>query len=136
MSLSNLENLVKTGQLKVEPFNTQEFKGLVHSGETRLKDALHEELSIDSRFDLAYNAAHAFAVAALRKKGYRSNNRYIVFQVLPLTTGMGPGVWRVLAICHDRRNIAEYEGHLEVDDQLFSELLSAAQQLLEYIKSQ
>ena len=82
MSLPHLDNLVKTGQLKIEPFNKEEFAGLMHSGQVRLKDALNETLSIESRFDLAYNAAHAFALAALRKQGYRSGNRYVVFQVL------------------------------------------------------
>lgn len=37
---------------------------------------------------------------------------------------------RVLALCHQRRNLAEYEGHLEVDDQLLAELIAAADLLL------
>lgn len=36
MSLPNLENLVKTSQLKIESFNQIEFKGLVNSGKVRL----------------------------------------------------------------------------------------------------
>src|SRR3990167_8670938 len=118
MSSLNLDNLVKTGQLKIEPFNQQEFAGLVHSGQARLKDALNETLAIESRFDLAYNAAHALALAVLRRRGYRSGNRYLVFQVLPLTIGVGQEVWRVLAKCHDCRNVAEYEGYFEIDEQL------------------
>jgi hypothetical protein len=43
---------------------------------------------------------------------------------------LGPDVWRVLTLCHDRRNLAEYEGHLEVDEQLVSDLLSATDRLL------
>jgi hypothetical protein len=133
MSLPSLDNLVKTGQLKVEPFSQQEFAGLVRSGQARLKDALNTTLAIESRFDLAYNAAHALALAALRRHGYRSNNRFVVFQVLPHTMGLGPEVWRVLSKCHDRRNIAEYEGDLEIDDQLLQDLLSAAQVLSEHV---
>jgi hypothetical protein len=34
--------------------------------------------------------------------------------------------WRVLAQAHQRRNLAEYEGHLELDDQFLIELLAAA----------
>lgn len=41
-----------------------------------LHDARQTMLSIESRFDLAYNAAHAGALAALRTHGYRSENRY------------------------------------------------------------
>jgi hypothetical protein len=59
---------------------------------------------LESRFDLAYNAAHGLCLAALRWHGYRSNYRYIVFQVLPHTLGVEPSVWRVLANCHDVRN--------------------------------
>ena len=131
MSSKNLDSLVKIGQIKKEPFNQEEYNGLVSSGKARLKDAKIDSLSPESRFDLAYNAAHALALAALRKAGYRSTNRYIVFQVLPQTTGLGPEVWRVLSKCHDQRNLAEYEGHLEVNEQLLKELLIATQTLLE-----
>lgn len=79
MSLVNLNNLIKTGQLKIEPFNQQEFSGLVRSGQARLKDACNATLATESRFDLAYNAAHSLALAALRWHGYRAGNRYIVF---------------------------------------------------------
>jgi hypothetical protein len=131
MSLVSLDNLVKTGQLKVEAFNQQEFTGLVRSGQARLKDALNTTLAIESRFDLAYNAAHALALAALRKLGYRSNNRFLVFQVLPHTLGLGPEVWRVLAKCHDLRNVAEYEGDIEIDDRILQDLLVATKTQLD-----
>ena len=51
--------------------------------------------SLESRFDLAYNAAHSLCLAALRWHGYRSANRYIASQALPHTLGLGPEVWRV-----------------------------------------
>lgn len=130
MNLKNLDNLVKIGQLKHEPSNDLEFQGLLHSGKTRLNDAKNSILSLESRFDLAYNAAHALALAALRSHGYRASNRYIVFQVLPYTLQLGPEVWRILAKAHDCRNLAEYEGFLEIDIQLLNELLNATQTLL------
>ena len=82
---------------------------------------------------LAYNAAHSFSLAALRKKGYRSVNRYIVFQVLPLTLGVEQSIWRILDLCHNRRNLAEYEGHLEINQQLLNDLLQATQKILDII---
>jgi hypothetical protein len=91
----------------------------------RLADAENRTNSAESRFDLAYNAAHALCLAALRRAGYRAANRYIVFQVLPHTLGLGPEVWRVLARAHDLRNRAEYEGDLDVDEQLLADLISA-----------
>ena len=66
MSLPNLDNLVKTGQLKVEPMNQLEFSGLLRSGEARLHDAANPSLAAESQFDLAYNAAHSLSLAALR----------------------------------------------------------------------
>lgn len=131
MSSSNLESLLKIGQLKLEPKNRQEFDGLLHSAEVRLKDALNGMLSTESRFDLAYNAAHSLALAALRWYGYRYRpaNRYLVFQVLPHTTGLGPEVWRIFAKCHQQRNLAEYEGNFEVEEQLLKDLLEATRKL-------
>ncbi len=37
---------------------------------------------------------------------------------------------RVFGLCHDRRNLAEYEGQLEVDEQLQAEYLKLSQELL------
>ena len=134
MSLKNLDNLVNTGQLKIEPFNDQEFAGLIRSGQARLKDAFNAELAEESRFDLAYNAAHSLALAALRRQGYRPQHRYLVFQLLPFTLDISKETSRVLAKCHDCRNLAEYEGHLEINNQLLKELLAATQLLLDYLK--
>jgi hypothetical protein len=125
---SPLENLSGPGKpLRVEPPDAKEFAGLKRWGHKRLGDALNTSNSPEGRFDLAYNAAHALCLAALRRLGYRAENRYIVFQVLPHTLGLGPGVWRVLAKCHEMRNVGEYEGDLEVDDQLLADLIAACQ---------
>jgi hypothetical protein len=126
---SSLDNLVRIGKLKAEPAAQAELDGLMRSGLARLADAETASLSIDGRFDLAYNAAHALALAALRRAGYRSDNRYLVFQALPHTVGLAAEKWRVLAKAHERRNLAEYEGHLEHDDPLLGELITTANEL-------
>ena len=72
MSKEALNNLAGIGKLKIEPPARSEFEGLLRSGQHRLNDAEIAALSLESRFDLAYNAAHAFALAALRWHGYRS----------------------------------------------------------------
>jgi len=130
MTSSNLDNLVKIGNLKKEDMTPTEFVGFLRSGNARLTDAKNLQLSFESRFDLAYNAAHVLSLAALRWHGYRSENRYLVFQVLPDTLRLGPEVWRVLAKCHEHRNLAEYEGHLEIDEQLLRDLLVATDVVL------
>ena len=130
----NLEKLADIGQLKNEPVDQAEFDGLVHSGSARLNDAKQGALSMESRFDLAYNAAHALGLAALRWQGYRSDSRYMVFQCLPHTLGLGPEVWRLLAHCHGVRNRGEYEGIYDVDDQLVTDLIKATEQVLEALE--
>ena len=123
-----LDNLCGPGkQLQAEVTDAQEFAGLVRSGMARLNDARNTSLALESRFDLAYNAAHSLSLAALRRLGYRASNRYIVFQVLPHTLGLGPEVWRVLDKCHNMRNRGEYEGLLDVDERLVADLIVATQ---------
>jgi hypothetical protein len=126
MPPSRLENLVTTGQLKKERPAQAEFDGLLHSGSTRLKDAKNTALSLESRFDLAYNAAHSLALAALRFRGYRADSRYIVFQILPDTLGLTTEQWRVLDGAHRKRNLAEYEGTVDVDTATVEALLRVA----------
>lgn len=123
---SPLENLCGPGKpLRQEPPDASEFAGLQRSGTVRLADAARIANSLESRFDLAYNAAHALCLAALRWHGYRPANRYIVFQALPHTLGVGPEVWRVLAKCHEVRNIGEYEGDLNIDERIVTDLIAA-----------
>ena len=125
---SALDNLTGPGKpLKAEPPDASEFEGLKRSGLARRKDARNKTLSLESRFDLAYNAAHALCLAALRRLGYRANHRYIVFQILPHTLGLGPEVWRVLDKCHHLRNVAEYEGALDVDVRIVTDLVAACE---------
>lgn len=118
-----LENLVRIRQLKAEPATAEEIAGLLRSGENRLIDAKNESLSKESRFDLAYNAAHALALAALRGAGYRSESRYLVFQCTQHTLDLAPEHWRILDQAHRKRNLAEYEGDIDVDDQLLEALI-------------
>lgn len=127
---SPLENLAGPGKaLAVEAPDAAEIAGLLRSGSARLVDAGIDSLSLESRFDLAYNAAHALCLAALRRTGFRPRHRYIVFQVLPHTLGLGPEVWRVLAKAHDLRNLSEYEGHVDVEERLVMDVITACEQV-------
>ncbi len=134
MTLVHLDNLVKTNNLKIEPADQKEFDGMVISAKRRLQDANVESLSDDSRFSLAYGAAHALSLAAMRWYGYRSDNRYLVFQCLEHTVGMVTSKWRVLDKCHKQRNLAEYEGHLEITPQLLDELIAITKELLTLVE--
>ena len=127
MTFAPLDNLVRTNLLKAEPPDQGEFDGLVKLGTARLRDAHNETNSLESRFDLAYNAAHSLALAAMRWHGYRPDRqRYIVFQTLQHTLGLPASQWRTLDKAHNARNIAEYEGYAEIDEQLLAEVLQIA----------
>ncbi len=130
MTLEKLDNLVKVKLLKVESPDQHEFEGLLNSAKRRLKDSQVDGLSEEGKFFLAYGAAHALAVAALRWHGYRSDNRYLVFQCLQHTVGLDNTKWRVLDKCHKQRNLAEYEGSLEITPQLLLELIQITKELL------
>ena len=129
MTPRELDNLVRIGRLKPEPVDPSEISGLLRSGARRLADAERSELSLESRFDLAYNAAHALALAALRAKGYRSESRYLVFQCLQHTVDLPNEQWRVLDHAHRKRNLAEYEGDVEVDEQLVEAVMRVAREV-------
>jgi hypothetical protein len=133
--IEQLENLVRSGGLKTEPPDANESAGLLRSAIDRLNDAHNPALSFASRFDLAYNTAHALALYALRQQGYRSDKRYLVFQCLAHTTPITKTQVRLFALCHERRNLAEYEGYMDVDETLLNELLSATDHLLTVIRS-
>ena len=130
MSLPELDNLVRIGQLKLEPRNVQEATRMLAMARTRLSDANLNKLSIEGRFTSAYNAAHAAALAALRWHGYRSENRYTVFQCLTHTLGWPANRWRVLDAAHQKRNLAEYEGYLEVEESTVAEMCELVQSLI------
>lgn len=135
-SQSRLERLAGPGNVLAKELpDAKEFAGLVASGLERLNDAENAGNSLYGRFDLAYGAAHALCLAALRYHGFRPSKRYIVFQVLPDTLGLGPEVWRILSKCHDLRNRTEYEGALDVDDRLVVDLIGACRKVAETVKS-
>jgi len=96
----------------------------------RLEDASYSQLSTEGRFTSTYNSIHAAALAALRWHGYRSENRYIVFQSLSHTLNWPASKWRVIDAAHQKRNLAEYEGYLEIEDSTIAELRQLASQLI------
>lgn len=123
MASTSLDNLVRSGQLKREPPAKTELEGLIRSGRARLRDAENQLVSLDGRFDLAYNAAHALSLAALRWHGYRFDNRYLVFQTLAHTLKLPAEQWRVLDTAHRKRNYAEYEGVADVDEEIVAAVI-------------
>ena len=93
---SPLENLTGPGQsLRKEAPDAKEFANLKQSGLRRLADAENKTNSLESRFDLAYNAAHALCLGP----GIRAIAPQPLYclQILPHTLGLDRrygGSWR------------------------------------------
>lgn len=130
MSNTALENLAKIGQLKVEPTSALDIERLLDMARKHLDDAKRESNSIEGRFISAYSVGHAAGLAALRWHGYRSENRYLVFQTLQHTVGWTAVQWRQLDSAHNKRNLAEYEGYLDVEPGYVQGLIALAALLL------
>ena len=134
MGSTELDNLARIEKLKREPSAKAELESLTRSGDARLKDAANTALSLESRFDLAYNAAHALSLAALRFHGYRSDSRYLVFQTLVHTVSLSAEHCRVLDDAHRKRNAVEYEGIVDVDEQLVAAVIRVSTEISKRVR--
>ncbi len=135
MTLAALDNLVKSGQLKTELPDQLELEGMLDSARRALSDAQVAGLSEEGQFTLIYGAAHALALAAMRWHGYRSDKRYLVFQCLQHTVNFDANQWRILDACHRQRNLAEYEGHVDVPPQLLKDMREVTRELLAAVET-
>lgn len=129
-----LNNLVKIGQLKEEPPSNDELTGLLRTARLKCTDSQNTALSLESRFELAYSAAHSFALAALRSHGYRSEDRYTVFQCLAHTSNLENAKIRILSDAHNKRNLAAYEGKVDISETFVNALIDVLISLRDFCK--
>lgn len=130
MGKQELDNLVRVGSLRVEAPARKEFEDMVASARRSLADAENTDIGTDSRFTLAYGTAHRLALAALRHQGYRSSNRRdVVFQTLVHTLGTTAADVQTFLKAHNERNLAEYEGRVDINEALLLDLISATKGL-------
>jgi hypothetical protein len=69
-----LDNLIGKG-LQKEPTSAVEMRRFLAKIATKLRDAQSGALSLDSQFDLAYEALLQIGLAALRANGVRPDSR-------------------------------------------------------------
>src|SRR5580704_16963358 len=129
MGQQELDNLVKIEKLKAEAPSRQEYDGMIKSARRGLADSQNESLETDSQFDLACEAAHKFGLAALRRLGYRSENRITVFQTLVHTLGIEKTDLQIFLKAHNERNLAAYEGRVDIDEKLLVTLIDATKRV-------
>lgn len=116
----NLRNLERAGSLKPEPTSAGEIQRLLRLGTGNLAGARNISIALEARYQLAYGAAHYFALAALRANDFRTagkeGHRMLVFQTLPHTAGVEPALSATLDRAHRKRNELEYSGAVDVTE--------------------
>jgi hypothetical protein len=65
--------LAQIGLLDSVPFSAALMQKMLNVAQSRLKDAMRQDNSMETRFDCAYTAIRAAADAVLLKKGYRTS---------------------------------------------------------------
>jgi len=129
---AELDDLVRSGLLKREAPSKTELRRFIAHAERALKDAAVPGFSASGRFDLAYTAAHALALAALRASGYRPGegrgHRAIVFLSLVHTIDAPDTLASTLNRYHTRRNRSEYVAYEDATEAEATDLLGLAQQ--------
>jgi len=127
---AELDSLVGSGLLKREPPSDAELRQFIAHARHALADAALPGISPSGRFDLAYNAAHALSLAALRANGYRPGDgrghRAIVFQSLVHTLDAPETLASTLNRYHTRRNRSEYASYEPATDAEARDLLALA----------
>jgi len=134
-----LENLLRTGQLKVHAADERELQRLLDSAQLALQDAALAELSGDSRLNLAYRAMMQAALAAVLANGYRPStsepgHHQLLLQTLPKTIGLASERVRVLEAFRKARNQNDYRG-VPVSDATARECAQAAGRLLADVRA-
>ena len=133
---AELENLARYRKLIREPPNATEIDAYLNKGTDRLKDARMPALSLSSRFGLIYSAAHAFARAALRLAGYRTDSRALTFLCLEHTLGISAQDCRLFSTANDIRNAITYGGDPDPHEGFLDNLLQASLDLEKHTLAQ
>lgn len=139
MTLENLRNLEKIGQLKSHVTSREEMQRLLDSARRNLNDAGVEVISCETRFDSAYKAIMQLALAAMMANGFRPDtsrpgHHMTVIQSLPHTIGLEPGRMAVLDVLRRKRNLTDYSGGW-IDETSMEQCISDANDLLRDVEA-
>ncbi len=113
--------------------NAGEIANLLALADRDIHDAQSTELSVDWRFNIAYNAALQLAGTALAASGYRvvrsGPHHHRTIQSLLLTIGADENTVRLLDRFRKKRNVAEYDAVGTISEQEATEMLALARSL-------
>lgn len=134
MTLENLRNLEKIGQLKSHVTSREEVQRLLDAARRNLSDAGVEVISCETRFDSAYKAVMQLALAAMMANGFRPDtskpgHHMTVIQSLPQTIGLPTERMLVLDVLRRKRNLTDYSGGW-IDENAMEQCILEARDLL------
>jgi len=134
MTLENLRNLEKLGQLKSHVTSREEVMRMLEAARRNLADASVEAISNETRFDSAYKAIMQLALTAMMANGFRPDTKrpghhQTVIQSLPNTIGLSSERMVILDVLRRKRNNADYLGD-DVDEGAMKQCISDAADLL------
>ena len=129
----SLENLVGRGLEKAQA-DSAELTRYLGRIRRKLADSRQANISLDSRFDVAFEALLQTALAALRARGYRTTSgaghQQLAIQALPKTIGIPAGEVRTLDEFRKRRSAGLYLAEFEPSAAEVEALVAAADRLL------
>lgn len=127
-----LENLIGKG-LQREPTSAEEIRRFLAKISTKLTDAGKNSISLDSRFDLAYEALLQIGLAALRANSLRPDSRgghhVLALQTLHTSIGYPREKLRLLDEFRRQRATGLYDGSFVPTQAELDELRATATEL-------
>ncbi len=132
-----LDNLIGKG-LQREPASPAEIRRFLAKIATKLSDAQSGALSLDSQFDLAYEALLQIGLAALRANGTRPDSRgghhVLALQTLNTTIGYPREKLRLLDEFRRQRGLGLYDGSFDPSQAEVQALIAIASALKQHFE--
>lgn len=139
MTLENLRNLEKIGQLKSHATSSEEIQRLLEAARRNISDAGVDIISCETRFDSAYKAIMQVSLVAMMANGFRPDtsrpgHHMTLIQSLPHTIGLPNARMAVLDVLRRKRNLTDYSGSW-VDETSMEQCIAEAKDLLRDVEA-
>lgn len=126
----SLENLARIGKLKQHSATSDDAVKLLAAARRNLAETRINELSPETRFDLAYKAIMQCGLVAILGNGYRPSttepgHHATVIQTLPVTIGLESHRMVVLDKFRRIRNLNDYSGDVVSEEEAIACIRSA-----------
>jgi hypothetical protein len=134
-----LQDWLSNGWLKRHTTSQQEINELLAKVERDIAEASKEEITLDWRLAIAYNACLGCATIALRASGYRmpggAGQHYRTIQSLRFTINPDSDIIISLEAISKKRAIVSYDAAGTITEAEVEEARQLADQLLEQLKT-